>query len=64
MNPGENAEGLAGREIEEFDLALANEERVQTAQDAEPTVLEQEQRDEEVEQTPGHSGRWHIFITP
>jgi hypothetical protein len=46
------------KEIQEFDLALVDEEGVHSepAHGAEPTVL-QEQREKEVEQKPGHSGR-------
>jgi hypothetical protein len=46
------------KETQEFDPALVHEEGVHSepAHGTEPTVL-QEQREKEVEQKPGHSGR-------
>ena len=66
MNPDENAEYRTGKEAQEFDPALADEEGVcsESGQDAEPIALEQEQMDENVEHMPGHSGSWRTFITP
>jgi len=64
MNPDENAEGR--KETQEFDPALIDEEGIhpESEPDAEPTALEQEHRDKEVEDKPGHIGSWHTFKTP
>jgi hypothetical protein len=66
MNPDENVEDPARKETQEFDPALVDEEGIhpEPAQDAEPTVLQQEQREKEVEEKPGHGGSWHTFKTP
>jgi hypothetical protein len=66
MNPDANAEDPARKETQEFNPALVDEEGIhpERTQDAELTVLEQEQPDKEVEEKPGHSGSWHQFKTP
>ena len=66
MNPDENAENPARKKTQEFDSALVDEEGIRTepSQDDELIVLEQEQRDKEVEENSGQSGRWHQFRTP
>ena len=61
MNPDEKAEDPARKET--FDPTFLNEEGIQPAQDAEFAVIEQEQRDQEVEEKPGRSGNWHSFKT-
>jgi hypothetical protein len=54
------------KETQEFDPALVDEEGTHpdSAQDADPIGLEQEQRDKELEEGAGHSGSWHTFKTP
>ena len=66
MNPDENVEDPARKETQEFDPALVDEEGIhpEPAQGAESTVLQQVQREKEVEEKPGHSGSWRTFKTP
>ena len=65
MNPDENVEDPARKETQEFDPGLVDEKGIhpEPVQDAEPTVLQQGQREREVEEKPGHSGSWHTFKT-
>ena len=67
MYPDENAEDAARKETQAFDPSLVDEEGIhpkQAAQDAETTLLKQEQRDEEMDEEPSRSEGWQTFQTP
>jgi hypothetical protein len=67
MYPDENAEHAARKETQAFDPSLVDEEGInskQAAQDAETTLLKQEQRDEEMDEEPSRSEGWQTFQTP
>ena len=67
MYPDENAEHAARKETQAFDPSLVHEEGInpkQAAQDAETTLLKQEQRDEEMDEEPNRSEGWQTFQTP
>jgi hypothetical protein len=67
MYPDEEAEDAARKETQEFDPSLIDEEGIhpkQAVQGAESVLLEQEQRDEEMDDDPGRSGSWQTFKTP
>lgn len=67
MYPDKNAEDGARKETPAFDPSLVDEEGThprQAAQDAESVLLQQEQRNEEMDEEPSRSGRWQTFQTP
>ena len=61
MNPDQNSEDSARKETQEFDPALVDEEGIHPEPARDPE--QQEQREKEVEEKPGHSGSWHTFKT-
>jgi hypothetical protein len=67
MHPDENGEDAARKETQEFDPELVDEDGIHpppAAQEAEPTLLEQEQPDKEFDEQSGHNQSWHSFKTP
>jgi hypothetical protein len=66
MNPDKNAKDRARKETQEFDSVRVDERGIhrESTQEAEPTVLEQEQGDKEVEERLGRGATWHQFKTP
>ena len=67
MYPDENAEHTATKETRAFDPSLVDEEGInpnQAAQDAETSLLKQEQRDEVMDEEPSRSEGWQTFQTP
>jgi hypothetical protein len=67
MYPDENAKDGARKETQAFDPSLVDQKGIhpnQAARDAESVLLEQEQRDEEMDEEPGGSGSWQTFKTP
>jgi hypothetical protein len=67
MYPDEKSEDEARKETQAFDPSLVDEEGIhpkQAARDAESLILQQEQRDEEMDEEPGRNGGWQTFKTP
>ena len=67
MYVDEKAEDGVKKETRPLDPSLVDEEGThpkKAAQDVETVLLEQEQRDEEMDEEPGGSGSWQTFKTP
>jgi hypothetical protein len=66
MNPAKNSTDRARKETQGFDSALVDEQGIhpESAQEAEPAVLEQEQENREFEERRGRGATWHQFKTP
>lgn len=65
MNSDEIAEDPSRKETQEFDPSLIDEKGIhpEPVTDADPSGVEQEQREKEVGGKPGQGDTWHTFET-